>query len=101
MLCIALNRHLKRRPSLSSIKWGPCASGPMGLRRQASSWGQGVRAIQSTPYRYGAFNRLVDYFETYASVMSTRTWRMILQLYNSQVDHLLSIGMYQPRLSMP
>src|SRR5689334_4209444 len=31
----------------------------------------------------------VDYFETYASVMSTRTWRKLLQIYNSQADHKL------------
>ena len=36
----------------------------------------------------GCFQRAgVDYTETYASVMNTRTFRMILQLYNSNAEH--------------
>ena len=38
----------------------------------------------------------VDFFDTYASVMNTKSFRILLAIYNNQIDY--NIGMWNKHL---
>ena len=52
--------------------------------------GETIERFKARLTAMGCFQKKdVDFFETYASVMSTRTFRYLLQLLNSQESHIM------------
>ena len=90
---------LEMKSLLANNTWQLCPRSdvPAGVNVLRDRWaysdklspgGTSIEKFKARLTVMGCFQQAgVDYTDTYASVMSTRTFRMLLQLYNSHEEH--------------